>query len=292
MTDNEKKILNGFLGKTLKLSDEVLASLYNDAGELTSIEPALKADETRIADHKKENTNQYNRGLKEASTKLEKSIRDQFGVDSDKIGIELVEEVVLKEKAKVSKADGEVDEKHPKIIELKSQHDKALKEKDKELAKKLEEQQTGFNKMKNVEKIKEMAWVEIQGKNPILPEDAKKATTWKNTFLREIEQGNYQINEDGTIVVLDKEGKPATDPHGHLISFNDHIVELSDRYFEFPAANTSRSSAGTPPPGQGGKQTVKTIKNQDEFANLMRTAKTTEERANLTKQWVSQQKTN
>ena len=275
------------MGKTLKLSDEVLASLYNDAGELTSIEPALKADEVRIADHKKENTNQYNRGLKEAATKLEKSVKEKYGVDSDKIGIELVEEIVDKEKAGVSKASGEVDDKHPKIIELRSQHEKTIKEKEKEWAKKLDEQKVQFDRQKSLEKVKETAWLEIEAKNPILPEDAKKAATWKNTFLREIETGNYQINEDGTIVVLDKEGKVATDTHGHMITFTDYIVDVSDRYFEFPAAGTQRSSAGTPKPGQPKPSPAKTIKNQEDFVEQMKNAKTPEERANLTKQWTA-----
>jgi len=36
MTEAEQKKLNGFLSKTLKMDDEELASLYNEAGELTS----------------------------------------------------------------------------------------------------------------------------------------------------------------------------------------------------------------------------------------------------------------
>jgi hypothetical protein len=293
MTENEKGIINGFLSKTLKLDTEVLASLYNDAGELTTIEPALKADETRISDHKKENTNQYNRGLKESFTKLEKQIKEQYDVNSDKIGIELVNEIVAAETAKASKSKGEVDDKHPKIIELKSLHDKALKARDAEWEKKVKEKDDHFAKQKNLDKIKELAWIEIESKNPILPEDAKKAATWRNTFLREIESGNYQMNEDGTVVVLDKEGKIATDSHGHTISFTDHVNEQGEKYFDFPAASTARSSATVPGADKTKKvPPVKPIKDSTEYAEKMKEMKTPEERANLTKQWISQQTKN
>lgn len=287
MTDKEKEILNGFLGKTLKLSPEVLASLYNEAGELTSIEPALEADAERITAHKTENKNQYNRGIKETATKFEKQIKEQFGIDSDKIGLELVSEVVAIEASKVTKSKGDIDDKHPKIIEIQTKYDKLLKDKDKEWEERLKKEQETFNKQKSLEKVKELAWMQLESKNPILPEDVKKAATWKNTFLREIEQGNYQINEDGTVVVLDKEGKPATDIHGHMISFNDYVVEQGDKFFEFPAASQQRSSA-TLPQGTPKPQTVKAFKDQDDYVKQMKEAKTPEERADLTKRWTGQ----
>ena len=42
MTEAEQKKLNGFLSKTLKMDDEELASLYNEAGELTSLTAAIR----------------------------------------------------------------------------------------------------------------------------------------------------------------------------------------------------------------------------------------------------------
>jgi len=48
MTDSEKQILEGFLSKTLKIGTEELASLYNDAGDLTDLSIAEKADSERV----------------------------------------------------------------------------------------------------------------------------------------------------------------------------------------------------------------------------------------------------
>jgi hypothetical protein len=47
MTESEKKLLKGFLSKTLKMDEEAMSSLFNEDGELTTIEPALKLDSER-----------------------------------------------------------------------------------------------------------------------------------------------------------------------------------------------------------------------------------------------------
>jgi hypothetical protein len=64
MTAEEKKLLQGFLSKTLKIDTEELASLYNDAGELVDLTIAEKAVSDRIKKLKGDGTDQYKRGIK------------------------------------------------------------------------------------------------------------------------------------------------------------------------------------------------------------------------------------
>jgi hypothetical protein len=69
MKENESKILNEFLSKTLKIDAEELASLYDEAGDLKTLQPAFDADAVRVKQHRTANSDQYNRGLKEAAEK-------------------------------------------------------------------------------------------------------------------------------------------------------------------------------------------------------------------------------
>lgn len=289
MNNTEQKLLKGFLSKTLNMDEEAMSSLFNEDGELTSIETALKADAERIAKHKKENEAQMNRGLKEGAEKIEKAIRKRYGIESENIGIDLVEELVQAQVAAVSEKAGDVDiEKHPEFIKQKSAYEKQLRDKDKEKEEAIQEIEEKFQRTATITKVKELALLELESKNPILPQDPKKAKAWKETYLKEIEAGNYLIDDVGNITVLDKDGKALTNEHGHNIDFKDFTVNIADKYFEFPAAQQQRSSTNLNNNQDGNKPLV--VKDQDDYVRQMREAKTPQERAELTKVWTNSKK--
>jgi hypothetical protein len=241
MKADEQTKLNETLSKVFKLDAEKLATLYNEAGELTDLNIVIEADEKRVAKFTTEKTAQYNRGIKEGAGKIEKEIKDKYQVDSDLIGVELVDSIVLKhtEDAKVTKDIT----KHPDYIKLESSVDKKLKERDKEWEGKLALKESEFKKEKLFEKIKDKALVNLDTRKPILPNDPNKAQVWKETYLNELRSGNYQEGEDGTPIVLDKEGNVMKDSHGNAITFDEFEKNVSDKYFEYPAAE-QRSSSG------------------------------------------------
>ena len=107
----------------------------------------------------------------------------------------------------------------------------------------MEEREREFNKEKLFEKIKDKALVNLEARKPILPGDPRKAQVWKETYLNELKNGNYQEGEDGTPIVLDKEGNVMKDSHGNAITFDEFEKSISDKYFEYPAAE-NRSSSG------------------------------------------------
>lgn len=257
MKADEQTKLNETLSKVFKLDAEKLATLYNEAGDLTDLKVVIEADESRIAKFATEKTAQYNRGIKEGATKIEKELKEKYEVESDLIGAELVDHIVLKQTEAVTKANPKDVTKHPDYLKLESSIDKKLKDRDKEWEGKLALKEAEFKKEKLFEKIKDKALVNLESRKPILPTDPKKAQVWKETYLNELKAGNYQEGEDGMPIVLDKEGNMLKDKHGNPITFDEFEKEISDKYFEYPVSTPRDSPGNKPPAGQGGNGEAK-----------------------------------
>jgi len=275
MTDSEKKVFEGYLSKALKLDTEAIAGLYNEAGELADLTAASEADTNRIKKLKEEASSQYKRGLKEGASKIEDELKKKYSVESDLIGVELVDQILEQQMNEVKGAGDKEIEKHPEFVKLKLEHEKALKARDKEWQKRIEEKESEFSKKALFSKIKEKALAELESLRPILPEDSNKALKWKEKFIDEFTKHEYQ-EQEGTFVVL-KDGKPATDSHGHIRNFSDHVKDIANDFFDFQTAE-QRSSSGNR--GSSGTAFV-APKNNDEYVAKMREAKTPEERMKI-----------
>lgn len=242
MKAEEQTKLNETLVKVFKLTEEQLSTLYNTDGDLTDLKVVTEADEKRVAKFNSEKTQQLNRGIKEGASKIEKEMKEKYGVESDAIGIELVDSIVLKQVEEATKEGSKDISKNPKYIELQASIANQLKAKDKEWEKKLADRETEFKRDKLFDVVKDKALVNLEGRKPILPTDPQKAQVWKNTYLNELKTGNYQQSEDGTIIVLDKEGNAMKDSHGNPVTFDEFEKSISDKYFEYPVAQQRGSS--------------------------------------------------
>lgn len=283
MTEAEQKKLNGFLSKTLKMDDEELASLYNEAGELTSLTAAEQADTARVTKLKEDQASQYKRGQKEVASKMEAQLKDKFGVDSDLTGVELVDFILTTELEKVKGKGDEDITAHPEYLKLKSESDRMLKAKDKEWQKKIEEIETKHTRESMFAKVKDRAFAELDNLRPILPEDAKKAQKWKEKYIEDFRAYDF-TEQDGMIVVL-KDGKPLQDSHGYNKSFADLVKETAAEFFDFQTAE-SRSSAAN----QQTQSNFAAPRNEEEFIQKMREAKTPEEQAKVMESYQSKTK--
>ena len=281
MTEAEQKKLNGFLSKTLKMDDEELASLYNEAGELTSLTAAEQADTARVTKLKEDQASQYKRGQKEVASKMEAQLKDKFGVDSDLTGVELVDFILTTELEKVKGKGDEDITAHPEYLKLKSESDRMLKAKDKEWQKKIEDLELKHARESMFSKVKERAFAELDNLRPILPEDAKKAQKWKEKYIEDLRAYDFTEQQDGMIVVL-KDGKPLQDSHGYNKSFADLVKETAAEFFDFQTAE-SRSSAAN----QQTQSNFAAPRNEDEFIQKMREAKTPEEQAKVMESYQS-----
>ncbi len=283
MTEAEQKKLNGFLSKTLKMDDEELASLYNEAGELTSLTAAEKADTSRVTKLKEENDSQYKRGQKEVATKFETKLKEKYGVSSDETGVDLVDLILTTELEKVKGKGDEDITAHPEYLKLKSESDRMLKAKDKEWQKKIEDLELKHTRESMFSKVKERAFAELDNLRPILPEDAKKAQKWKEKYIEDFRAYDF-TEQDGTIVVL-KDGKPLQDSHGYNKSFADLVKETASEIFDFQTADDRTS------PGNRQQQSnIIAPRNEEEFIQKMREAKTPEEQAKVMESYQSKTK--
>jgi hypothetical protein len=263
------------------MDDEEVASLYNDAGELTSLTAAEKADSTRVAKLKEDQSSQYKRGQKEVATKFEAQLKEKYGVDSDETGVELVDLILTTEDEKVKGKGAEDITAHPEYLKLKSDSDKLLKAKDKEWQKKIDELETNYTKQTMFSKVRDRAFAELDNLRPILPEDAKKAQRWKEKYIEEFRNFEFQ-DMDGKLVVL-KDNKPLQDDHGYNVTFEDLVKNTASEFFDFQTAE-QRSSAGNQ---QQQSSKVAVPKNEEEFVKGMREAKTPEERIKLLESYQS-----
>jgi len=280
MTEAEQKKLNGFLSKTLKMDDEELASLYNEAGELTSLTAAEQADTARVTKLKEDQASQYKRGQKEVASKMEAQLKDKFGVDSDLTGVELVDFILTTELEKVKGKGDEDITAHPEYLKLKSESDRMLKAKDKEWQKKIEDLELKHARESMFSKVKERAFAELDNLRPILPEDAKKAQKWKEKYIEDFRA--YEFIEDSNGIVVLKDGKPLQDSHGYNKSFADLVKETAAEIFDFQTAE-SRSSAAN----QQTQSNFAAPRNEEEFIQKMREAKTPEEQAKVMESYQS-----
>ena len=283
MTEAEQKKLNGFLSKTLKMDDEELASLYNEAGELTSLTAAEKADTSRVTKLKEENDSQYKRGQKEVATKFETKLKEKYGVSSDETGVDLVDLILTTELEKVKGKGDEDITAHPEYLKLKSESDRMLKAKDKEWQKKIDDLELKHTRESMFSKVKERAFAELDNLRPILPEDAKKAQKWKEKYIEDFRAYDF-TEQDGMIVVL-KDGKPLQDSHGYNKSFADLVKETAAEIFDFQTAESRTSAAN-----QQTQSNFAAPRNEDEFIQKMREAKTPEEQAKVMESYQSKTK--
>lgn len=285
MKSEEQKILNDSLSKLFKIDPETLASLYNEAGDLTTLSPILEADAERVKKYKTESDNQYKRGIKEGASKTEKEIKEKYEIESDMVGVELIDYLVVS-KVEEAKSAGTKDiTKHPDYIKLQMSIDKQLKDRDKDWQTKLEIKEKEIAKEKLFEKVSKRALTNLETRNPILPSDPRKAQVWRDTYLNELRSGNYMENE-GEIVVLNTEGQKLTNAHGHPITFDEFEKEIADKYFEYPKAE-ERSNSGNKEQKNTGSG-FNAPKNMDDYTARLRDPKITPiERMKLV-EWFNQ----
>lgn len=272
MTKDEQKVLNEFLSKTLKIDAEELANLYNEAGDLTGLQIAYDADAVRIKKQKDDRDSQYNRGLKEAATKLEKELKSKYEVESELVGVDLVDSIVLSRIEEVKGATKDIS-KHPEMLKARAEWEKEQKKRDQDWESKLESKEKEFMKSVLMDKVRAKGSVFLEELRPLLPDDPQKASAWKQVFINDLMSYDYQ-EHDGDFIVKDKEGNPLKDAHGYDRKFKEFTKDIADKYFSYEKAE-ARSNAGNKDSG-GSKAGLP--KNEDDAYEQLRDPNITPEK--------------
>lgn len=260
-----KTIITGLLSKAYNFDNGKIAELFKDGEtELSEqqqteiLNKILEIDAQRVENIKKsvDKKDAFQDGFKKAKsevlTDFEKGLKEKFGVESDKTGLELVEELVSKKSEGGQSGDITEDAiKRSKVFQdMESNLKKQVTTVKTEYETKINEIQDGYKAEKTFSNVSQKALQIFNGLNPILPQNKTVADNQVKFFVNTLKDFKFDV-QDERIVVMDKDGKVIEDGHGNSRSFEDIVKETASGLFEFKA-NNGGSGSGNGGQGQGG----------------------------------------
>lgn len=260
-----KTIITGLLSKAYNFDNGKIAELFKDGEtELSEQQQAeilnkiLEIDAQRVENIKKsvDKKDAFQDGFKKAKsevlTDFEKGLKEKFGVESDKTGLELVEELVSKKSEGGQGGDLTEDSiKRSKVFQdMESNLKKQITTVKTEYETKINEIQDGYKAEQTFSNVSQKALQIFNGLNPILPQNKTVADNQVKFFVNTLKDFKFDV-QDERIVVMDKDGKVLEDGHGNSRSFEDIVKETASGLFEFKA-NNGGSGSGNGGQGQGG----------------------------------------
>lgn len=295
-----KDVFLGFLAQTLNKPVEEIAELLYQKGEDGKLSDDLvenasdvlkKLDVDRVkklretadnSGHKKALEDQYKRGKKEALSDLEKSLMEQYGIESDKTGADLVSEIV----AKTAKSDlpEEKVKRHPLYLDLEKRLNTEVSKLTEQHKNEREELEKGYARKFTLANVKQRALMELEKLNPVLPENAQIAANYKRLYADAFEQFNYEQQEDGSLLVI-KGDKRLEDDHGNPVDFDKLLKNTASQFFTFKE-QSAKGSAGNKNGSSGAGDSTGSIEvptDADDAWDKYQNAKTPEERQAIAK---------
>ena len=260
-----KTIIMGLLSKAYNFDNGKIAELFKDGEtELSEdqqkeiLQKLLDEDAKRVEAIKKsvDTKPAFQDGFKKAQgeilTKFEKDLKEKFSLESDKMGLELVEELVSKKSEGGQGGDLTEDAiKRSKVFQdMESNLKKQVTTVKTEYETKINEIQDGYKAEQTFSNVSQKALQIFNGLNPILPQNKTVADNQVKFFVNTLKDFKFDV-QDERIVVMDKDGKVLEDGHGNSRSFEDIVKETASGLFEFKA-NNGGSGSGNGGQGQGG----------------------------------------
>ena len=271
------------------------SSLLDDSGQLKADAfDLIKSEYSKKVEAIKKSAKDEGHGQakRETMSKFEKELREKFGIDSEKTGIELIE-TLLAEKAKPGELTEEAVKGHKLYLDLKESQDKAIKEATKKVQQEFEAFKNGIEVEKTNAQVQKKALEIFDGLKPILSSDPVKATKQKELFVAQLLNNKYRIEGD-RIIMLKPDGSEATDELENRIDFTKHVTDVAGTYYDFEQAGGKGSpggqSSGSGAGGAGGAKYV--FKDVNDFSAKMAAEANMANRAEMTTAWEAQQKTN
>lgn len=261
-----KTIITGLLSKAYNFDNGKIAELFKDGEtELSEdqqkeiLQKLLDEDAKRVEAIKKsvDTKPAFQDGFKKAQgeilTKFEKDLKEKFGLESDKMGLELVEELVSKKSEGGQGGDVTEDAiKRSKVFQdMESNLKKQITTVKTEYETKINEIQDGYKAEQTFSNVSQKALQIFNGLNPILPQNKTVADNQVKFFVNTLKDFKFDV-QDERIVVMDKDGKVLEDGHGNSRSFEDIVKETASGLFEFKANNGGSGSGNGGQQGQGG----------------------------------------
>ena len=251
-----KTIITGLLSKAYNQDTGKIAELLKNGVELSEEEQQevlnqiLEIDSARVENIKKGISTKefieqgYNKAKGEVLSKFEQTLKEKFGIESNKTGSELIEDIVS---AKAEKGgSGELTEdaiKRSKVYQdLQTKLNNDVETTKSTLQKQIDDLQNGYKNEKTFSEIERKALSIFTGLNPILPQTKAVADNQIKNFVNSLKGFTFDVQDD-RIVVMDKDGKVVEDNHGNSRSFEDIVKETASSQFEFKANNGGSGTA-------------------------------------------------
>lgn len=235
------------------------------------------------------------KGFKDGSSKWEQEAKEKFELESDKQGLELIEEIVTK-KSNV-KLDLEEDKvkAHAVYINMQKELNKKIKDQEKAFTTEKETLQKDFSRKETLTGVLTDFERFVKDEKYIISTDAKRAKNQMKLGADALNTFEFERNDDveGGFVIK-KDGKVYQDERGNAFKLSDVFRETADSNWD-KEQGTGRSSAGNNNDGAagggkgaaGGKATAP--KNEQEYISRIRSAKTPQERIDIDDAWKSVQ---
>jgi hypothetical protein len=262
-----KIVKDGETSTDVATADSVLATITGlDTARVKTLNDKIEKDKFQEG---------YKKAKSEVLTTAEKEKKERYGITSDLTGQEL-DDFIISEKLKEAGATGEdAIKKSPTYIQLETKMKKELQDLKTASDKKLQEVEASYKKEGIFTKVGANAIDILTGLNPVLPKNATVAETYKKDFLNELKGYEYEMQDDGTIIVS-KEGKRLEDAHGNALSYEEHVKKIAGNRFEFAANNGGENGGGKNDPNGGEKGKPATYppginkpKTDEELAKIM-----------------------
>ena len=279
-------LLIGLLTKTLNKSEqEITDLLYQKEGDelvlkAGVLDEILALDSVRVKSIKDNAPvpkdrldNEYKRGQKESMEGIEKALKEKYSFDSEKKGIELIDEVLSKQ-SKASKLSDDEVKKHPLYLTLEK--DRVAKADYDAKVKEYADYKNGIERESKFSLIKNKAGDLLDSMKPIVSENPSVAKTRKTDFLTKFEGYDYQQDGD-SIIVLDRDGRRLEDGHGNPLPFTEHVKNIALINYDFPA-QSDKGNSGSTDDDKSKTYHISVAKSEGDYVTMMRAAKTGEER--------------
>jgi hypothetical protein len=241
----------------------------------------------------------FQKAQSETLGKLEKEIRNEFGIDDAELkGLDLVKHVTDSVKEEASKTAGKnkmTDDdvkKHPLYLELEKSRKKEIETIKSEYETKIKAEQDARQYEKTLTTVQEKAkalFAELG--EPVLPEDKAVADRMiQKLLLDELSSGRKFEANGNDFIALKADGSRDEDGAGNVKTLKDIVAEIGKTNFQFKASQERKMPGNggdpnpKPAPGKTVKYTGNAPKDSKEYVNLLTSPDYTPEQKSEIKQ--------
>ncbi len=280
MNDKLKKFLES-IAKIFGMDGSTVISLFNEDGtpKDEASQTIIETDKKRMKKITDDHASELSSSLSDKASTVkreerkmfEDAIKKAFNLQTDKVGLELVDLAEAEAKKSVSK-DGEIDETKIKSskqwIDREVEFNKQLAEAKTNAEDALTKERSAFEQKEIISSAEKQIMQMIEDSGAVLPDKEKNKDAYNtqiNLFMTAIKSDlKFQkLKDSDALIPLDKDGKPLVNEHKNAVDFSTVITDRISKTWPIEASRAKNSA--NPPKnengagGAGGKKYVSVV---------------------------------